>query len=120
MARHRPPVVHTEAARTGVLIPPELAIGPCAEVWGETCDPLDLLTARGRYSRARSAWETAEGLDGVTSYRLLTGSGPWSVTGPGGTERLARHGLSEADLPTLRAAALARVATSDPATRRRS
>lgn len=120
MARMRgEPPKTPDTARTGVLVPPELAIGPCAEVWSETGQPHDLITARGRFSHARAAWESAEGLDTVTSYRLLPASGPWSVTGPGGLDRLARHDVSAADLPDLRAAATARVAASDPAHRRR-
>ena len=95
-------------------------MGACAEVWGETGGPYDLLTARGRYSRARGGWEAAEGLDTVTSYRLLPATGPWSVTDQHGPDRLARLGLTATDLPALRAAALERTTQTDPHTRKRT
>jgi hypothetical protein len=114
------PPKRPDTARSGVVVPPELAVGPCVEVWSLTGHLHDLISARSGYSRARTSWERAEGLDGVTSYRLLRASGPWSVTTPGGPDRLARLGLSVADIPALREAAQARAEAADPAHRRRS
>lgn len=127
MARRRSPVAEA-APRTGVVVPPELAVGACLEVWGEPGGEAErewgpmggMIAARGRFVRAKFAFARQEQLDTATSCRLLPGGAPWRVTGPGGTERLADLGLSEADLPHLRAAALARVAASDPAARGRS
>ncbi len=128
MARMRAePPKTPDTARTGVVVPVELACGACLEVWGDPAGEAEaewgpmgaLLAAWGRFSRARTAWEKAEALDTATSCRLLPGGAPWSVTGPGGPDRLARLGLTTTDLPTLRAAAQERVAASDPATRRR-
>ncbi len=108
------------APRTGVVVPPELAVGGLVQVWAEVVPdhgvPISTFT---RYSAARDAWAAAEQLDTPTSCRLLPGGAPWSVTAPGGPDRLASLGLSTTDLPALRAAAQERVAASDPATRRR-
>lgn len=123
----RRPSAQPVAPRAGVVVPPELACGPMLEVWGDPAGATEgewgpmgaLIAARGRFSRARTAWEKAEGLDVRTSCQLVPPGRPWSLSEDEATDRLARLGLSEADVPHLRAAAQALVATSDPATRRR-
>lgn len=96
-------------------VPPELAIGRCAEVWA--ADGRHLIHAWGNYSRARAAWQVEQRLPNRTVYRLLPGSSPWSVqaliaTGRGdeARERFARHGVTLDQLPKLRAAAQRRIA----------
>ncbi len=91
-------------------VPPELLIGPLAEVWAE--DGADLLDARRRYGIARRAREASTEVERPTSYALLPATAPWRLTDPGGTARLARIGVSADRLPELRAVT-ARVATHD-------
>lgn len=85
-------------------------MGPLAQVWAD--EPDDLGAAYMRHSRARTEWERAAGLDTVTACALAPVSGPWSLTHPGGAERLASLGINPDDLPALRRAARDR--TTDP------
>jgi hypothetical protein len=105
MARRRPPA--TEPPRLdGLTVPPELAVGGLIEVWGEERAEFGaFISAWGRYSRARTSWEQAHGLDTRTACRLLPRVRPWSATDPGADVRLARLGLTRSDLPRLRRAA---------------
>lgn len=55
-------------------IPPDLAAGPCMEVWGDGGNPLALceihVTLR-RWHEARDEWMHANGLNPQTDYRHL-------------------------------------------------
>lgn len=89
-------------AMTGT-VPDEFRVGPLADVWAD--GPHDLGTAYVRHSRARMAWERAAGLDTALACAIAPVSGPWSLDGPHGVERLAALGLTPDDLPRLRRAA---------------
>lgn len=92
--------------RSGLVIPDELRIGPCQEVWaGADAEYGDLLAARGRYVRARAAYEADNSLTVQESCRLMPPGRPWSLTDPSAGQRLALLGLTTNDLPRLRRAA---------------
>ena len=86
-------------------MPPVLAVGRLIEVWA--ADGASWTSAWVRYSRARFAWE-----DENPAPRALcrAGGAPWSTTDREEAyvrDRLARHGVTVADLPRLRSEALA-------------
>lgn len=100
------------------VVPTELLIGACAEVWAD--DGADLLAGRRRYGVARLAWEAESGITRETSYRLLPAARPWRLSDPDGPARAARHGVTAAQVSTLRAAAVARVASDHRTDNRRT
>ena len=102
-----------QAPRAAVTVPPELAVGPLAEVWAN--GPHDLGTAYMRHGRARRAWERSEHVDIAAACALVPAAGPWSLASS--PERLARLGFTPDDLPRLRRAAEARTRTTEPSRR---
>ncbi len=94
-------------------VPPEVAVGACVEVWSDTGHPHDLGSAFRRYGTARRQWEVANHLDVATSCALVPAGSPYSVTAPGGAERLAGRGFSPDDVTWLRVAAQQRITDTD-------
>jgi len=90
--------------------PAELVVGACIEVWAADCR--DGLVAYRRHRDARRAWCDERAMRGEAVLRVGGGS-PWSVEfmiAQGRrevvVERLARTGVTLADIPALRAAAM--------------
>jgi len=110
MARRKAPA--TTAPRAVVLVPPELAMGRCADVWAETV-PLPVqgwpISAWTRYTRAWFQFQRQHALDGRASAELPHPGAPWRLDDADADERLARLGLGRGDVPGLRRAAQARV-----------
>jgi len=77
-------------------VPPELRIGPCAEIWGEP--PGDIFSTFANWNDAARAWRAQ--LPDDIAFKVLPARGPWSAASPGGAERLLRL-----DVEALRAAA---------------
>ncbi len=101
-----------------VQAPAEFLVGALVEVWAEHAQPLDLGGAFGRYQPALRGWEAAEGL---TTAELCAAvavpRSPWSIAtydaegrAAAADDRLARSGVTRADLPRLRRAAEVRTA----------
>ncbi len=92
--------------------PAMLLIGTCMEVW--SCDgEVPHFSAVRAHRAARLAWAKAHGLGAAEMCRLMPAGGPWSVEfliAEGRraevVERLVRAGVTIADIPELRAAAL--------------
>lgn len=102
--------------------PAELRIGACVEVWSsEHCAGWPpAFSASRRHGSARRAWAHERGLGTGELCRVMPARAPWSVerlVGEGQRaeveERLARAGISVADLPGLRAK-VARLYPPDP------
>ncbi len=107
MARRREP----EVVPPSDVVPPELALGACVEVWAE--DGRSVYDAWRRHSRARHRWAQGSRMSVVELCRRLAAGAPWSVNyllAHGGADRLQqrldRAGVTLTDLPALQAAAL--------------
>lgn len=103
--KRRPP-----EPRDAGLPPPEVRVGACIEVWA--ADSRDGLVAYRRHRDARRAWCDEQAMRGEAVLRVGGGS-PWSadfMIEQGRrevvVERLARAGVTLADIPALRAAAM--------------
>lgn len=91
--------------------PPELRVGKLIEVWAD--DGRDYFSAFTRYGLARRAWCKQRGLSTFEGRRRLpVSSSPWSsdfLIESGrraeAERRLTEAGVTEADIPALRAAA---------------
>lgn len=114
-----------QAPRGAVQAPAEFLVGALAECWSEHGQPLDLGGAFGRYYRALGAWQRAEGLGvGEVCAAAAVPRSPWSLAtcdaeGRAGVadDRLARAGVTHADLPRLRLAAGVRIRSTEPSRR---
>lgn len=87
-------------------VPDVLKVGCLIEVWSATGDPHASGTAYQRHVRARLGWCRWHGLDTAGEMATLgPSSGPWSLSSPCGTRRLADLGYSPDDVTWLRVAA---------------
>lgn len=117
----RPP----QRASGPVQAPAELLLGALAEVWAEHGHRHDLGGSFGRYQRALRDWETSEGLTTAEMCAAVAvPRSPWSVAthdsegrAAAADDRLARAGVTRADLPRLRRAAEVRTRTTEPSRR---
>lgn len=127
MARRRAPAAAALATDVGG-VPPELLVGRCIEVWADPRAEQPAWSAARRWSDARVAWLQARGLASAQGHidwhALKAQHGPalldhaaWSVQflddegRPGYVDaRLARAGVTRADLPALEEAARRRLA----------
>lgn len=103
MSRRRRLLVSPPAAGP---VPEVLRLGRLIEVWSATGEATDAGSAFGAHSRARLGWCRAQGLDTHGQMRVLgPSSGPWTLSAPGGLQRLADLGHPPGDVPALRIAA---------------
>lgn len=99
-------------------MPAALRIGCLIEAWSGSGLPSDAGTAFGNHCRARHGWCRSHGLDTAGEMQVLgPSSGPWSLTSPGGTKRLADLGYSPDDVTWLRIEAQQHVTDTDPTRR---
>lgn len=108
-------------------VPPELLVGRLLEVWADRGAESPAWSASRRWSDARAAWLAERGLTHGQGHidwhkvkaqhgSALLDHAPWSIRflddeGRGGyvDARLARAGVTRADVPGLRRAALERL-----------
>jgi hypothetical protein len=93
------------------VVPPELALGACIEVWA--ADGRSVFDAWRRHSRARHRWAQGSRMSTADLCRRVPAGAPWSVDfllAHGGRDRLQqrleRAGVTLADLSALQEAAL--------------
>ncbi len=88
-------------------VPPELRVGALIEVWAadDRSEFGPHFGASRRYRHARQRWAESSSLSRGEEFRRLPSSVPWSFRFLVAEGRRDEAGVTEADLPALRAAA---------------